>query len=100
MKSVIKVSSKVIAIKGSARLTDFRITSFKEKFQSSTSIDLKELNCNEIYFASLSDPNKIKERVNIKLPLFNLLKKKGVCNVWSIRHKKDKIIKPVINPLL
>ena len=47
-----------------------------------------------------TDPNKIKERVSIKLLLFNLLKKKGVCNDWSIRHKKDKIIKPVINPLL
>ena len=61
MKSVIKVSSKVIAIKGSARLTDFRIASFKEKFQPSTFIDLKELNCNEIYFAILSNPNKIKD---------------------------------------
>ena len=61
MKSVIKVSSKVIAIKGSARLTDFRIASFKEKFQSSTFIDLKELNCNEIYFAILRNPNKIKD---------------------------------------
>ena len=62
MKPVIKISSKVIAIKGSARLTDFRIQSLKEKFQPKTPIDLKELNCNEIYFASLDDKNKIQNQ--------------------------------------
>ena len=79
MKSVIKVSSKVIAIKGSARLTDFRIASFKEKFQSSTSIDLKELNCNEIYFASLSDPNKIKDLKYVD----------NLCNILSAEESSD-----------
>ena len=51
MKLVSRVSSEVIAIKGSARLTDFRIESLKEKFQQLTHLDLTELNCNEIYFS-------------------------------------------------
>ena len=58
MKSVIKIPSNVIAIRGSARLTDFRIASLKEKFQSLSPIDLSEINCNEIYFAHLNEKNK------------------------------------------
>ena len=49
MKLVSRVSSEVIAIKGSARLTDFRIESLKERFQQLTHLDLTELNCNEIF---------------------------------------------------
>ena len=79
MKSVIKVSSKVIAIKGSVRLTDFRIASFKEKYQPSTSIDLKELNCNEIYFASLSDPDKAKDHKHMD----------DLCNILSAEESYD-----------
>ena len=47
-----------------------------------------------------TEPNKINERVSMKLLLSSLLKKKGVCSVWSIKHKKHRIIKPVIKPLL
>ena len=85
MKSVIKVSSKVIAIKGSARLTDFRIASFKEKFQSSTSIDLKELNCNEIYFAYLSDTNKTKDHNSLD-ELCNILSSEESCDFLEKNH--------------
>ena len=79
MKSVIKVSSKVIAIKGSARLTDFRIESLKEKFQSSTSINLIELNCNEIYFACLNDASKIQEHDSLD----------ELCNILSVEESCD-----------
>ena len=58
MKSVIKIPSNVIAIRGSVRLTDFRIASLKEKFQSLSPIDLSEISCNEIYFSHLNDINK------------------------------------------
>ena len=85
MKSVIKVSSKVIAIKGSARLTDFRIESFKEKFQPSTSLDLKELNCNEIYFAYLSDTNKTKDHNSFD-ELSNILSAEESCDFLEKDH--------------
>ena len=41
MKLVSRVSSEVIAIKGSARLTDFRIESLKERFQQLTHLALR-----------------------------------------------------------
>ena len=85
MKSVIKVSSKVIAIKGSVRLTDFRIESFKEKFQSSTSLDLKELNCNEIYFAYLSDTSKTKDHNSFD-ELCNILSSEESCDFLEKNH--------------
>ena len=85
MKSVIKVSSKVIAIKGSARLTDFRIASYKEKFQPSTSIDLKELNCNvEVY-----DPWVNKNEANIEYginPVRSPSKRKYDVIVIAVAH--------------
>ncbi len=85
MKSVIKVSSKVIAIKGSARLTDFRIAAFKSKFQPSTAIDLKELNCNEIYFACLSDINKTKDHKSLG-ELSNILSVEESCDFLQGDH--------------
>ena len=72
MKSVIKISSKAIAIRGSVRLTDFRIASLKEKFQHLSPVDLSELNCNEIYFCSLNDKNKIEKKDSLE-GLFNIL---------------------------
>ena len=61
-----------------------------------------DININKIklIIPQKTDPNKIKESVSIKLPLSILLKKNGVCKVWSIRHKKHKTIKPVKKPLL
>ena len=85
MKSVIKVSSKVIAIKGSARLTDFRIASFKAKFQPSTSIELKELNCNEIYLASLNDISKAKDHNSLS-KLSNILSAEESCDFLQEDH--------------
>ncbi len=61
MKSVIEVSSKVIAIKGSARLTEFRIDSLKKKL-SSYSKKTNQLNCSEIYFASLNGNSRSKDK--------------------------------------
>ena len=66
MKLVSRVSSEVIAIKGSARLTDFRIESLKERFQQLTHLDLTELNCNEIYFLELDDQKKIENHDSLK----------------------------------
>ena len=92
MKSVIKVSSKVIAIKGSARLTDFRIESLKEKFQSSTSINLIELNCNEIYFACLNDASKIQEHDSLD-ELCNILSVEESCDFLEEDPTKDSFVK-------
>ena len=79
MKSVIKISSKAIAIRGSVRLTDFRIASLKEKFQHLSPVDLSELNCNEIYFCSLKDKNKIEKKDSLE----------GLFNILSVENSSD-----------
>jgi len=52
MNSIKEISSKVIAIKGKARLSEFRINSLKESLKNKENID--NLECCEIYFISLN----------------------------------------------
>ena len=85
MKSVIKISSKAIAIRGSARLTDFRIASLKEKFQPSSPIDLSQLNCHEIYFCNLNDKNKIQDHGSLE-ELLNILSVDKSSNYLEEEH--------------
>ena len=52
MNSIKEISSTVIAIKGKARLSEFRINSLKESLKNKEKID--NLECCEIYFISLN----------------------------------------------
>ena len=52
MNSIKEISSTVIAIKGMARLSEFRINSLKESLKNKENIH--NLECREIYFISLN----------------------------------------------
>ena len=59
------------------------------------------ININILKIPQNTEPKKIKERENKKIAILSiLLKKKGDCNVWSIKQINEITNRPVIKPLL